>query len=118
VWITCLSAAESQQGRPRRAKILMWHVVCYIPCDCVHLKTWALGGTGNITNDAKQINSQEEENSMNTFLRFVMALALAGVMVGCEKGPAEEAGENIDKAVEDVRDGVEDACEEATDENC
>ena len=39
-------------------------------------------------------------------LSFVAGLALAGCG---EKGPAEEAGENIDNAVEQTKDAVEDA---------
>jgi len=64
----------------------------------------------------KKIN--EQENSMNVFMKYVMALMLGAVLVGCDQGPAEEAGENIDDAVTDTRNAVEDACEDATDENC
>ena len=46
---------------------------------------------------------------MNTFVKFIMAMSLAGFLIGCEKGPAEEAGENIDEAVEEVQDEVDDA---------
>ena len=55
---------------------------------------------------------------MNSFLKYFMALTLAGFLVGCEKGPAEEAGGKIDRGVENMKDGVEDACEDVTDENC
>lgn len=55
---------------------------------------------------------------MNVFIKYVMALMLGAVLVGCDQGPAEEAGESIDDAVTDTRNAVEDACEDATDENC
>ena len=41
---------------------------------------------------------------MNTFVKFIMAMSLAGFLIGCEQGPAEEAGENIDEAVEEVQE--------------
>jgi hypothetical protein len=47
---------------------------------------------------------------MNKWMRAgVLALyvALAGVsIVGCEKGPAEKAGEKVDNAVDDMKDAV------------
>ncbi|MGB3609353.1 MAG: hypothetical protein WA987_03170 [Cellvibrio sp.] len=46
---------------------------------------------------------------MSTFVKFLMAMSLAGFLIGCEKGPAERAGENIDEAVEEVQDEVDDA---------
>lgn len=46
---------------------------------------------------------------MSTFVKFLMAMSLAGFLFGCEKGPAERAGENIDEAVEEVQDEVDDA---------
>jgi hypothetical protein len=64
----------------------------------------------------KKIN--EQENSMNVFMKYILAIMLGAVLVGCDQGPAEEAGEKIDDAVTDTRNAVEDACEDATDENC
>lgn len=55
---------------------------------------------------------------MSTFIKFVMALTLSTVLIGCEKGPAEKAGEKIDNAVEDMRDGAEDTCDKLTDDDC
>lgn len=55
---------------------------------------------------------------MNAFIKFVMALSLAGFLIGCEQGPAEEAGEKIDQGVENIKDGVEDTCEDISNENC
>lgn len=47
---------------------------------------------------------------MNNFIKFVIALTLGAVLVGCnDKGPAEKAGEKIDEAAQDVRRSVEDA---------
>lgn len=46
---------------------------------------------------------------MSTFVKFIMALSLAGFLVACEKGPAEKAGQKIDEAVEEVQDEVDDA---------
>lgn len=39
---------------------------------------------------------------------IVLSLAIAG-LAACEKGPAERAGANIDKAAEKVGDKLEDA---------
>lgn len=64
------------------------------------------------------------------YVLLLAALSLS--FVGCEqKGPAERAGENIDEAVEELRDSgkdlgnkIEDACEDikegmgAKDEDC
>jgi hypothetical protein len=54
---------------------------------------------------------------MNTqrFRRLAAATLLAtsagftGFAVGCEEGPAEEAGEAVDDAVEDTGDAIDDA---------
>lgn len=46
---------------------------------------------------------------MSTFLKFILALSFSAFLIGCDKGPAEEAGEDIDEAMEDVREGVDDA---------
>lgn len=55
---------------------------------------------------------------MSTFIKFVMALTLSTVLIGCEKGPAEKAGEKIDNAVEDVQDSADDACDKLTNDDC
>ncbi|MEO8165063.1 MAG: hypothetical protein ABI619_06655 [Betaproteobacteria bacterium] len=39
---------------------------------------------------------------------IVLALAIAG-LTGCEKGPAERAGQNIDNAAKKAGDKIEDA---------
>lgn len=47
---------------------------------------------------------------MSNFLKFMMALTLGAVLIGCDdKGPAEEAGESVDEAVQDVGREIEDA---------
>lgn len=54
---------------------------------------------------------------MNTkrFRRLAAAALLAtgagftGLAVGCEEGPAEEAGEAVDDAVDDAGDAIDDA---------
>jgi len=42
---------------------------------------------------------------MNQFVAGVVVLALlgSGVLVGCEKGPAEKVGEKLDKAVDELK---------------
>ncbi len=42
---------------------------------------------------------------------LLLVLSLSGVLgiTGCKKGPAEKAGEKIDKAVEGAADAVKDA---------
>jgi len=42
---------------------------------------------------------------MNQFVVGVVVLGLLGssVLVGCEKGPAQKAGEKIDKAVDELK---------------
>ncbi len=47
-------------------------------------------------------------NKPLVILSALACLALAGCS---EKGPAEQAGENVDEAVEQVKDAVEDAAE-------
>jgi hypothetical protein len=46
---------------------------------------------------------------MNNFIKFLMALSLGALLVGCDQGPAEEAGESIDEAVQDAGRAVDDA---------
>ncbi len=58
---------------------------------------------------------------ISTTLSFVPLLALLLgtpiAMVGCaSKGPVEKAGENVDKAVGDVKDAAEEITEEVKDE--
>ncbi|TQV78806.1 hypothetical protein FKG94_12350 [Exilibacterium tricleocarpae] len=62
---------------------------------------------------------------MKYFYSLFIILTLAIGVVGCEEGPAEEAGEKIDRALDDAGDAVkdagnavEDACEDVTGENC
>lgn len=40
---------------------------------------------------------------------FALSAGVAGLATGCEEGPAEEAGDNIDDAVNDTGDAVDDA---------
>lgn len=44
-----------------------------------------------------------------TALSLALAITLGAATIGCEKGPAERAGENVDRAVDDVKDTVKDA---------
>lgn len=48
-------------------------------------------------------------------LSLASLLGLSGITLGCEKGPAEKAGERIDDAADDVEDAVEDAGDEIED---
>jgi hypothetical protein len=45
---------------------------------------------------------RDRRDVMNQFVVGVVVLGLlgSGVLVGCEKGPAQKAGEKIDKAVD------------------
>lgn len=45
---------------------------------------------------------------------FLTTLALSGLS-GCDEGPAESAGEKIDRAVDDAGDAIEDAADEVED---
>ena len=42
-------------------------------------------------------------------LSLVVLMPLAGVLAGCDDGPAEEAGEEMDDAAEEAGDAAEDA---------
>lgn len=46
-------------------------------------------------------------------LAFLIAIPLLFVLPGCEKeqGPLEEAGENLDEAIQDTKRAVEDAAD-------
>ena len=50
------------------------------------------------------------ETKTSTFIGILAAFALAAA-VGCQKGPAEKAGEQIDKAVEKAGDKINDAAD-------
>ncbi|WP_024461158.1 hypothetical protein [Marinimicrobium sp. LS-A18] len=62
-------------------------------------------------------------NEENLLTKRVRSLALAMFLVlsggafltGCDQGPAEEAGEKIDDAVDDAGDAMDDAADEAED---
>ena len=45
---------------------------------------------------------------MKSFLLLFVFIATLG-LVGCEEGPAEQAGEQIDQAADEVGDAVENA---------
>jgi hypothetical protein len=48
------------------------------------------------------------------FLSIALAFAAATMMTAChDPGPAEEAGREVDEAIEDARDAVEDLGDEA-----
>lgn len=54
---------------------------------------------------------------MKLYLTLLMAGMLA--LAGCDNdGPAESAGEEIDEAVRDAGNAVEDTCEDVTGDNC
>lgn len=53
----------------------------------------------------------------NATLLLILGIFTLGV--GCASdGPLENAGESIDEAATDMGNAVEDACENATDEDC
>ncbi|MCH8550847.1 MAG: hypothetical protein LAT62_02855 [Natronospirillum sp.] len=41
-------------------------------------------------------------------LAALLALGAGGLVAGCDSGPAEDAGESIDDAVDDTGDAIED----------
>jgi hypothetical protein len=45
----------------------------------------------------------------NRLVWGAVLIPLAGALAACEEGPAEQAGEAVDKAVDDAGDAVEDA---------
>lgn len=47
--------------------------------------------------------------SFITPITIMLVLSLTMMFSGCEKGPAEKAGEHIDKAVEKTKDTLKDA---------
>lgn len=48
-------------------------------------------------------------------LTFCLVFAGGGLLAGCDQGPAEEAGESIDDAVDDTGDAMDDAGDEIED---
>jgi hypothetical protein len=50
-------------------------------------------------------------------LAFNLILIAIG-LTGCEQGPAERLGEEIDNVANDTGNAVEDACENVTDRPC
>ncbi|NND45415.1 MAG: hypothetical protein HKN58_08830 [Xanthomonadales bacterium] len=51
---------------------------------------------------------------MKMFKTMLLVFAAAFFLQACEQdGPFEDAGEDIDQAVEDTGNAIEDACEEA-----
>jgi len=52
---------------------------------------------------------------MNASLKLAAILLSAFFIFGCEEGPMEEAGEEIDDATSDLGNAVEDACEDVKD---
>ena len=49
------------------------------------------------------------KNLKKIFLLLVLCLFLAVVTIGCEKGPAEEAGKKVDDTVQSVKEAAKDA---------
>ena len=49
-------------------------------------------------------------STMMRVLAITLVLALTAPLAGCrKKGPAEKAGEEVDEAVEDIGDAIDDA---------
>lgn len=48
----------------------------------------------------------------------VIVLLLTLGLTACEDGPAEQFGEELDRAAQDVGNAVEDACEELSNRPC
>ena len=56
---------------------------------------------------------------MNVFKTPLQVLLIAGslsAVTACDQGPAEEAGEQLDKLVTDTGNAIEDACEDVKDD--
>lgn len=61
-----------------------------------------------------------EENLLSKRLRslalaFFMVIGGGAFLTACDKGPAEEAGENIDEAADEAGDAMDDAADKAED---
>jgi hypothetical protein len=58
----------------------------------------------------------KQDDHVKTTFKNLMTIALSALFVltlaACSDGPAEDAGEEFDKVVEDAGNAVEDACEE------
>jgi hypothetical protein len=56
------------------------------------------------------INPGARRGKLRSMKSFYFALVLLALLGACDReGPAERAGEKIDRAAEDVRDAVKDA---------
>lgn len=49
------------------------------------------------------------KRTLNILFVGLLGLIIVGAISGCEKGPAEKAGQKIDEAVTDTKDAVKDA---------
>jgi PBP1b-binding outer membrane lipoprotein LpoB len=61
-----------------------------------------------------------KEFKMDLMKRLFLMVFLVLPLAACDSndGPAEKVGKNVDEATDKIKEGVEDACEKATDENC
>jgi hypothetical protein len=96
--------AQNGSGTSDSAVSGTWHDHCFLIHDAA-------------TSDAcawidKRVFSNQEEITMNTQVKLAAVLLSALFIFGCDEGPMEEAGENIDNAATDLGNAVEDACED------
>jgi hypothetical protein len=58
------------------------------------------------------MSSKRNQQDVMKYLALTLALlgtmAFSGIMIGCERGPAERTGERIDDAVDDAGDAIDD----------
>lgn len=55
---------------------------------------------------------------MKTMHALMISILLAMAVVACEDNNMEDAADNMEDAVQDLGDAAENACEEASGENC
>jgi predicted small lipoprotein YifL len=64
----------------------------------------------NLWGEEPPTNSRKRENQMNKLTSIILGGLVLGSLAGCgNQGPAERAGENVDEAVEEMKDEVDDA---------
>lgn len=78
-----------------------------------------ISNTGDCeTNDSHAPGTATKTGTRISGALFALLFALGGgaVLTGCEEdGPAEEAGESIDEAIDDAGDAIEDAGDDIED---
>lgn len=66
------------------------------------------GGSATMT-DCRTCYQKIQEDCMNKFFLIFATITMFSLAACQEQGPAERAGENIDEAIEEVGDEIDDA---------